>query len=52
LQSKNLKNLIFLNKNWPSGPRIGCKSLSSLIEFIDMDKNLEKELEELEIPFQ
>jgi hypothetical protein len=51
LQSKNLKNLIFVNKNWPSDPRIGSKSLSSLIEFIDMDRNLEKELEEFESPF-
>jgi len=25
LQTKNLKKLIFVNKNWPNDPIIGCK---------------------------
>jgi hypothetical protein len=47
-----LKILIFINKNWPNGPRIGCKSPSSLIKFIEMDGDLEKELEEFESYFE
>jgi len=37
LQSKNLENLIFVNKNWPNDPRIGCKSPSSWVKFIEND---------------
>jgi len=33
-------------------PRIGCKSPSSLIEFIDIDLDLEKKLEEFEGSFE
>jgi hypothetical protein len=40
--------LICVSKNWPSDLRIGYKSSFSLIEFIDMDGDLEKELEEFE----
>jgi hypothetical protein len=47
-----LKNLIFINKNWPNGFRIGCKSHSSLVKFIEMDGDLEKELEEFESYFE
>jgi hypothetical protein len=37
-----------LNKNWPNDPRIGCKSPSSLVNFIENDFNLKKEFEEFE----
>jgi hypothetical protein len=26
LQTENLEKLIFVNKNWPNDPKIGCKS--------------------------
>ncbi len=40
--------MIFVSKNWPSDIRIGCKSPSSLVEFIDIDGDLEEELKEFE----
>jgi hypothetical protein len=40
-----LDKLIFVNKNWPNDPRIGCKSPFSLIDFIETILNLKKELE-------
>jgi hypothetical protein len=43
-----LEKLIFVSKNWLSDFRIGCKSHSSLVKFIDIDGDLEKELEEFE----
>jgi hypothetical protein len=45
LQSKKLDNLIFVNKNWPDDPRIDCKSTFSLVDYIETNLNLEKELE-------
>jgi hypothetical protein len=48
LQIVNLEKLIFANKNWPNDPRIGCKSPSNLLEFLERDVNLEVELEEFE----
>jgi hypothetical protein len=47
-----LDKLIFVSKNWPNDPRIGCKSPSSLADFIEKDFNLEKELEEFEGAFE
>jgi hypothetical protein len=35
LQSENLDKLIFVSKNWANDPRIGCKSPSSLMNFIE-----------------
>jgi hypothetical protein len=46
-----LEILIFVSKNWPNGPRIGCKSPSNLVEFI-IHGDLEKELEEFESSFE
>ncbi len=34
LQSNNFNKLIFVNKNQPSDPKVGCSSRSNLIEFI------------------
>jgi hypothetical protein len=42
LQIENLKKLIFVNKNWPNDPRIGCKSPSNLVEFLEKDVDLKK----------
>jgi hemerythrin-like domain-containing protein len=30
LQIENLEKFIFVNKNWPNDPKIGCKSSSNL----------------------
>jgi hypothetical protein len=38
----NLAKLIFVHKNWPSDPKVGCKSLSRLIKLIVIDADLEK----------
>jgi hypothetical protein len=48
LQSHNFKKFIFVTMNWPSDLKVGCKSSSSLIKFIKMDVDLEKELEKFE----
>ncbi len=49
---KNLEKLIFVNKNWLNGLRIGCKSPSNLLEFLERDINLEVELEDFEGEFE
>ncbi len=41
LQSNNLEKIIFVNRNWPSNPKVGCKSLSNLVELIENDLGLE-----------
>jgi hypothetical protein len=45
LQSKELDKLIFVSKNWPNDPRIGCKSPFNLADFIESDLNLEEKFE-------
>ncbi len=52
LQSKNLEKLNFVSKNWFNDARVGCKSPSDLVEFIEMDEQLEKELQEFESEFE
>jgi hypothetical protein len=52
LQSENLDNFIFVNKNWPYDPRISCKSPFSLVDFIENDLNLEEKFEEFEGAFE
>jgi hypothetical protein len=37
--------LIFVNKNYPNDLRIGCKSPSNSVEFLEKDVDLEEELE-------
>jgi hypothetical protein len=44
--------LIFVNKNWHNGSRIGCKSPYNLLEFLERDINLEEELKEFEGEFE
>jgi hypothetical protein len=43
LQS-NLEKIIFVNRNWPSNPKVGCKSLFNLVELIENDLGLEKKI--------
>jgi hypothetical protein len=45
LQSENLENLIFVNKNWPNDPKNGCKLPSNLVELIETNLGFEEELE-------
>jgi len=52
LQIKNFKKLIIVSKNWPTDPKIGCKSPSNSIEFTETNENLENELEQLEGDFE
>jgi len=52
LQTKNLEKLMFVNKNWPNDPRIGYKSPSNLVEFLEKDVDLKEELEEFENEFE
>ncbi len=52
LQSNNLDKIIFVTKNWPSDPKVGCNSPSSLIELIEADFALEEELEQYEDEFE
>ncbi len=51
LQTENLEKLIFVNKNWPNDPRIGCKSPSNLVEFLEKDVDLKEELKKFEGEF-
>ncbi len=52
LQIENWKKLIFVNKIWLNNPRIGCKSPSNLVEFLEKDINIEKGLAEFEGEFE
>ncbi len=42
LQIENFKKLIFVNKNSPNDPRIGCKSPSNLLKFFERDVDLKR----------
>jgi hypothetical protein len=52
LQTENLEKLTFVNKNWPNDLKIGCKSPSNLVEFLEKDVNLIEELENFESEFE
>jgi len=52
VQSDNLNKIIFVSKNWPSDPRVGCSSSFSLIELIEADLVLAEELEQYEGEFE
>ncbi len=47
-----MDKLIFVNKNWPNDLRIGCKSLSNLVDFIESDLNSRKELDKFKGAFE
>jgi len=50
LQLENLKKLFFVSKNWPNDAN--CKSFSYLVEFIEMDEQLEEKLQEFQGEFE
>jgi hypothetical protein len=52
LQLKNLKRLIFVNKNWSNDSRIDCKPPSNLVELIEKNLNFEEELQKIEGSFE
>jgi hypothetical protein len=52
LQIENSEKLIFVNKNWPNDSRLGSKSPSNLLEFLERDMDLEEEFEEFEGEFE
>jgi hypothetical protein len=52
LQSKNLNKFIFVSQNWHNDPRLGCKTPSNFVKFIEKDKIIEEELEEFEREFE
>ncbi len=52
MQTENLEKLIFVNKNWPNDLRIGCKSPSNLLKFLERDVNLKKEFKKFEGEFE
>ncbi len=41
-----------MSKNWPNDRRIGCKSPSSLADFIESNLHLEKKFEDFEKAFE
>jgi len=52
LQIEILEKLIFVNKNWPTDLRIGRECLFNLVEVLERDIDLEKELENFEGDFE
>jgi hypothetical protein len=38
LQTENLEKLVFVNKNWPNDTKVGWKSSSDIVEFMEMDE--------------
>jgi hypothetical protein len=49
---KNLEKLFFVSKNWPNDAKVGCKSSSDLVKFIEMDEQLKEKLQEFEGEFE
>jgi hypothetical protein len=47
-----LERLIFASKNWSNEIIASCKSPSDLVEFIEMDEQLEEELQKLDSEFE
>ncbi len=52
LECENLDKLNFVSQKWPNDPRVGCNMPSTLVEFIEKDEIVEKELEESERKFE
>jgi hypothetical protein len=49
---KSKKSYFFVSQNWPNDPRLGCKTMSNFVEFVEKDKIIEDELEEFEGEFK
>ncbi len=45
LQTNNLDNLIFVHKNWPSNPHVGCLKPSNLATICEAEFDLTNELD-------
>jgi len=41
-----------VNKNWLNDPKIGCKSPSNLLQFLERDMDLQEELGKFEREFE
>ncbi len=41
-----------MSKNWPNNSKVGCKASSNVIQIIEMDEDLDKELEQFEGDFE
>ncbi len=41
-----------MNTIWPNDPKVGYKSPSNLVEFLERDINLKETLEEFKIDFE
>jgi hypothetical protein len=41
---RNLENSISISKNWSNDAKVGCKSPSDLVKFIERDEQLEEKL--------
>jgi hypothetical protein len=52
LQTEKIENVIFVSKNWPNNSKGGCKASSNVIQIIEMDEDLDKELEQFEGDFE
>jgi hypothetical protein len=52
LQLDDLDEIIFVSKNWPSDLKVGCSSPSSLIELIEVNVALKKQLTQYEGEFE
>jgi hypothetical protein len=46
------KKVDICKKNWPNDFRVGCKSPSNLVEFLERDVDLKEELENFEGDFE
>jgi hypothetical protein len=46
LQSENLENLFFVNKNWSNDCKVDCKSPFNLLKLIGIYLDLEKKLKQ------
>ncbi len=49
---RKLRKIDFVNKNWPSDPKVGCKPPSNLVELIQTNLGFEEELEKFEGSFE
>ncbi len=49
---KNFERLMLASKNWYNDIRASCKSPNGLVEFIEMDEQLEEDLQKFEGQFE
>ncbi len=49
---RKFRKIDFVNKNWPSDPKVGCKPPFNLVELIQTNLGFEEELERFEGSFE